>query len=143
MLYLVVIPIIVAVIVQLIKLATDNIPNNLDFAHMIRDYGGMPSSHSAFVAALATVVGLAEGFNSAAFAIAFVLMAVVIRDAVGFRREIGRNAVFTNIVARAALKKKNAEQLNERMGHTPKEALVGLVLGICLAGMFYFLLTGF
>jgi len=39
--------------------------------------GGMPSSHSATVCALATSVGLIEGFASTQFAITFILAFIV------------------------------------------------------------------
>lgn len=39
--------------------------------------GGMPSSHSAFVTALATAIGLEEGMQASSFAIAVVLACVV------------------------------------------------------------------
>uniref|UniRef100_A0A2P2JLS0 Uncharacterized protein MANES_13G069500 n=1 Tax=Rhizophora mucronata TaxID=61149 RepID=A0A2P2JLS0_RHIMU len=41
------------------------------------DSGGMPSSHSATVTALALAIGLQEGTGSPAFAIAVVLACVV------------------------------------------------------------------
>lgn len=140
MFQLILIPIIVAVITQAIKLITDGIPDNFNFERLISDYGGMPSSHTAFVASLATVVGLSAGFNSPAFAIAFVLMIVVIRDAVGFRREIGRNAMFTNIIAQKISQKVGVEYLNEKMGHTVVQTIVGFIIGVGLSAIFYWLL---
>jgi len=140
---LILIPLLVAIITQIIKLIIDGIPNNLNLQHLINDYGGMPSAHVSFVSSLATVIGLSQGFNSPAFAISFVLMAVVMRDAVGFRREISRNAVFTNMLAKIIYQdaktetKKKLEFLNERIGHTVWEALAGLILGICLSIIIY------
>ena len=140
---LILIPLLVAIITQIIKLIIDGIPNNLNLQHLINDYGGMPSAPVSFVSSLATVIGLSQGFNSPAFAISFVLMAVVMRDAVGFRREISRNAVFTNMLAKIIYQdaktetKKKLEFLNERIGHTVWEALAGLILGICLSIIIY------
>jgi len=45
--------------------------------------GGMPSSHSALVTGAFIAVGLQEGFNSALFAIAFVVAMIVVYDATG------------------------------------------------------------
>jgi uncharacterized protein len=143
MFYLIIIPLIVAVITQGLKLITDGIPDNLTFRHIISDYGGMPSSHTAFVASLATVVGLHSGFNSSAFAISFVLMIVVVRDAIGFRREIGKNAIFTNTIAKKVLsKKERKELLNEKMGHTIPQVLVGFISGVLLSIIIYVVLIG-
>jgi len=146
MLELIFIPIIVALTTQIIKLTIDGIPNNLNWQHLINDYGGMPSSHTAYVVSLATVVGLSQGFNSAAFAISFVLMLIVIRDAIGFRREIGRNAVFTNMLAKIIYKdaspsiKKKLDFLNERVCHSLLEVIVGFICGATLSTILYIIL---
>ena len=58
--------------------------------------GGMPSSHSAAVASLATSMGLSYGWNSPYFTISTVLAAVVIHDATGVRRAAGRHAEVLN-----------------------------------------------
>jgi len=139
MLSLIVIPILVALVTQIIKLIIDGIPNNLDWQHMLSDYGGMPSSHTALVASLAAMVGLQSGINSAAFAVAFILMIVVIRDAVGFRREIGRNAVLTNMLAQEVFPENPEILVHERIGHSALEVGAGLAVGILLTMIFYWL----
>ena len=58
--------------------------------------GGMPSSHSAFVAALATAVAIVDGVHSTTFAISFCLASVVIYDAMGIRRHAGEHAKMLN-----------------------------------------------
>ena len=58
--------------------------------------GGMPSSHSAFVSALATAVGVTDGIHSTTFAISFCFAAVVIFDAMGIRRHAGQHAAMLN-----------------------------------------------
>ncbi|MFA5020955.1 MAG: divergent PAP2 family protein [Patescibacteria group bacterium] len=137
---LIIIPILVALVAQIIKLIIDGIPNNLDWQHLFSDYGGLPSSHAALVASLLTIVGLVSGIDSVAFAIAFILLVVVVRDAVGFRREIGKNAVLTNTIAREIFPENPEVLVRERIGHTPLEALAGLVLGSALTFLFYWLM---
>lgn len=143
---LIIIPLAVALITQMLKLIIDGIPNNLNWQHLLNDYGGMPSSHTSFVASLATVIGLSQGFASASFAISLVLMVVVMRDAVGFRREIGRNAVFTNMLAKIIYQdspdktKEKLDFLNEKVGHTPKEVLAGFLVGVGLSVLLYVML---
>ena len=138
---LLIIPLLAGILTQIIKLTIDGIPNNLNWQHLFADYGGMPSSHSALVASLATVVGLSEGFDSAIFAIAFILAVIVIRDAVGFRREIGKNAVLTNMLAQEVFPENPEVQLSERVGHTKTEVIVGLIVGIALTFLLYWLLA--
>lgn len=136
---LIIIPILVALVTQIIKLITDGVPNNLSWRHLFSDYGGMPSSHAALASSLAAIVGLESGWNSAPFAVAFILMIFVVRDAVGFRHEIGKNAVLTNILAREIFPTNPEIQVHERIGHTPAQAAVGLITGITLTVLFYWL----
>lgn len=137
MLDFILIPILVGLIVQAIKLIIDGIPNNFSWQHIMSDYGGMPSTHTAFVSALVVIVAIKEGLGSAAFAISFVLLVVVVRDAIGFRREIGRNATLTNILAKNVLKNKEIKYLNERVGHSFPEVIAGFIIGGALAVFFY------
>lgn len=98
--------------------------------------GGMPSSHSAVVCSLATLVGKNMGFSSAEFGIAFILAIIVMYDAAGVRRAAGKQAKLLNkIVATPGL---NALQVQEKLvevlGHTPLEVIVGAIIGV-IAGL--------
>lgn len=137
---LVFIPVIIALIVQVVKLITDNTPNNLNWQHLMNDYGGMPSSHTAFVTSIMVLVGMQEGFGSIAFGLAFALFVVVVRDAVGFRREIGKNAVLTNMIAQEIFPENPEVLLTERIGHTPAEVIGGFLLGGALTFLLYYLM---
>ena len=133
---LIIIPLVVGAITQIIKLIIDGIPNNLNWQHLYNDYGGMPSSHTAFVVSLVTAVGFREGITSAAFAISLVFMFIIIRDAVGFRRQLGKNAAITNLLAEEIFKnKKGVPHLRERIGHTIPEVIAGALLGFSLTAI--------
>lgn len=101
--------------------------------------GGMPSSHSATVCALATATGMVYGGGSFEFAIAVILAIIVMHDAMGVRRETGIQAkvinemleVFTNM----GKKMSPEEKLKEFVGHTPLQVLAGAILGILIAVM--------
>ena len=54
--------------------------------------GGMPSSHSALVVALAITVGIETGFDSPLFAVSAVLAMIVMYDAAGVRQAAGKQA---------------------------------------------------
>ncbi len=97
--------------------------------------GGMPSSHSALVAALAVSVGMNSGFGSTSFAIAVALATVVMYDAAGVRQAAGKQAHKINQIVNELLAGHplNEEQLRELLGHTPLQVLVGAVIGV-LAG---------
>ncbi|MEA4897151.1 divergent PAP2 family protein [Bacillota bacterium Meth-B3] len=98
--------------------------------------GGMPSSHSAVVCGVATAVGIARGFYSIEFTMAFVTASVVMTDAAGVRRAAGKQAVVLNKIVQdmvaGGLNFSN-EALKELLGHTPFEVLMGALLGVLLA----------
>jgi hypothetical protein len=101
--------------------------------------GGMPSSHSALVAGTAHSIGLNAGFASPLFALSFVLAMIVIYDATGIRRQAGKHARIINqmIIDLASGHRLKEEQLREILGHTPLEALVGTLLGIAVAQIYW------
>lgn len=94
--------------------------------------GGMPSSHSALVVAMATAVGRLEGFSSTAFAIAIALSVIVMYDAANVRRAAGQQAELLNRIAEDFYRDKHidGEKLKELLGHTPVEVAAGAVLGV-------------
>ncbi|XP_041003082.1 uncharacterized membrane protein YuiD-like [Juglans microcarpa x Juglans regia] len=98
--------------------------------------GGMPSSHSATVAALAASIGLQEGTGGPAFTIAVVLACVVMYDASGVRLHAGRQAELLNqIVCELPPEHplSNIRPLRDSLGHTPLQVVAGAVLGCLVA----------
>lgn len=104
--------------------------------------GGMPSSHSATVCALATAVCIEYSASSVEFALAFILAIVVMYDAMGVRRETGNQAKIINDMMEAFYKLGEdinpSEKLKEFVGHTPFQVIIGAVLGILIANITYF-----
>lgn len=112
--------------------------------------GGMPSSHSAAVASLATVVGIRSGAESQPFALAVVLAVIVMYDAAGIRRQAGEQAIaINNLEARIGQFMKQPlnphnlpthdfyqKKLKEMLGHRPIEVIVGCILGIAIGSLF-------
>ena len=101
--------------------------------------GGMPSSHAAGVAALATSCGLEYGFNSGLFALAGVFAMVTMFDAQGVRRQAGEQAEVLNKFIDDMYWHNQVEvaRIKEFFGHTPIQVLVGSILGFSLAVLFY------
>ena len=98
--------------------------------------GGMPSSHSAFMMAMTTSTGIISGFNSVAFAIALTISLVVMYDAAGLRRAVGRQAsVLNQIVAEIFSEHPHlsSQKFKELLGHTPVEVFIGALLGMAVA----------
>lgn len=97
--------------------------------------GGMPSSHSSFVMALAAGMGIVYGFNSPYFTISMVLSFIVMYDAANVRLQAGKQAAAINqIIEVLGNPDLNPEQrLKEILGHTPFQVAAGAVLGIIVA----------
>lgn len=102
--------------------------------------GGMPSSHSATVCALATATARVYGFGSFEFAMASIFAFIVMYDAMGVRLETGKQAkiindlvsIFKSLEDVTLSKKLSADKLKEFVGHTPLQVLVGAILGILI-----------
>ncbi len=99
--------------------------------------GGMPSGHSATVTALATSSGIKYGLSSFQFAITAVLAVIVMHDAMGVRRETGKQSVLLNKMTDFLNAMDDAlsydEKLKEFVGHTPSQVLVGALIGLLIA----------
>jgi acid phosphatase family membrane protein YuiD len=100
--------------------------------------GGMPSSHSAVVTAAAAGVGHYVGFNTPLFAVAFAVATVVVYDATNIRRQAGFHAqqinrIIDEIFAGKAKPADEFKELREVLGHSPGEAVGGIILGIAVS----------
>ena len=89
----------------------------------------MPSSHSAVVVSISVLIGKHIGFNSPLFALSGVFAFIVMYDAAGVRRAVGKQAkVLNDILTNQKLT--SAEKLQEMTGHTPIQVLAGAILGL-------------
>lgn len=122
-------------IAQSIKIPVEYVRSRTwDWSLLLRA-GGMPSSHSALATAVAHSIGLTAGFDSPVFALAVAMAMIVIYDATGIRRQAGRHAKVINTLVRDLLESHHLrqEQLREVLGHSPAEALTGVLLGLVVA----------
>lgn len=97
--------------------------------------GGMPSSHSAAVACLSTVVGLYYGFVTIPFIMVLVFTLIIMFDAAGVRRQVGRQAGVLNKIMDDLYERGQIPEarIKELLGHTPYEVLAGAAIGILFA----------
>lgn len=125
------------VIAQLLKTLIDFLLNKSFNMERMVGSGGMPSSHSATVCGMATAAMLKYGVGSFEFAVSFVVSMIVMYDAIGVRRETGKQAKLLNSILMENPLKLNAEvfqeKLKEYVGHTPLQVMAGAILGILLA----------
>ena len=122
----IIIPLFVGVITQCIKFIIETIKTKkIDIIRLFDGMGGMPSTHSALVSSLSTIIYLNYGMESPLTSIAIIFSLIVIYDSMGIRYESGRQAQLLNRLTDSNLK--------EQLGHKPLETLVGVFLGIVLA----------
>jgi acid phosphatase family membrane protein YuiD len=97
--------------------------------------GGLPSSHSALVTAVALTIGFQEGFDTSIFALAVAIGMIVIYDAAGVRRQAGIHAERINEIMKNFIESRHLpeEDLKEMLGHTPFEVITGVLLGVLIS----------
>ncbi|MFN2304004.1 MAG: divergent PAP2 family protein [Anaerolineales bacterium] len=119
---------------QILKLPLEYLRNKEWDWSLLFGTGGMPSSHSAVVTAATVCIGHYVGFDSPLFGLAFAVAMVVIYDATNIRRQAGFHAQQINRIIKEVFEGKakpaeEFEQLREVLGHSPSEALGGIILG--------------
>jgi len=128
------IPIIVGMLAQALKPVLNKkwIQEHVNGRYGRPKYGGMPSAHSAFATSLATIVSLTAGLNSAAFAISIALLILVLDDALRLRIFLERFGVTIGKLVKLLPPESQAEvpPIEQRIGHSISEVMVGALLGI-------------
>ena len=133
--------ILAAFIAQLIKFVIFTIKTKKINFKIFTTTGGMPSSHSAGVMSLSTIVGIIEGFDSIVFAVALGYDLITMYDAAGVRRAAGKTAACLNRMMDDFYKhdvQAIGGKLKELLGHTPFEVIMGALFGIVFAYFFHF-----
>ena len=132
------VPIILWFCIQSFKLIYDLCTTKkINFKRII-GAGGMPSSHSAIVIALATLIGKNLGVDSPIFAVTLIFAFIVMYDACGVRRAAGKQAELLNklIETPGLTGLQVSERLVEVLGHTPVQVFVGALIGV-IAGLVF------
>lgn len=117
-------------IAQVTKLITSVIKEKRFDLEIMFASGGMPSSHSSTVVALATVIGIEEGWDSSLFALAVIFAVIIMYDATGVRQAVGLQAQLLNDYFKGI--RHETPLLNELVGHTEFQVFVGLLLGLAV-----------
>ena len=132
-------PVVAWVIAQVFKVVFQSLRERRLDLRILASMGGMPSSHSAMVMALTAAVGRIDGLGSPTFSIALIFSLVVMYDAAGVRRAVGRQAAILNRIVDDVLTQHQGireERLRELLGHTPFQVLAGAALGV-LVGLLW------
>lgn len=122
---------------QILKICTGRFRNKkkkFNLLDALFGTGGMPSSHSAAVVAVAVAAAIVYTPASFEFAIAGVLAMIVIKDAMGVRREVSKQAAIINKLLIDVINAENEEnrekRLKELVGHTPLQVWAGCAVGV-------------
>lgn len=115
---------------------------------LVFDSGGLPSSHTAMVSALALSVGLREHFSSTTFAISLVFALIVMYDAANVRFYAGRNIQITKQLIQDMRELTQSKldnpiymmKVKEVLGHKWIEVISGVVIGLSIAWGLYYIL---
>ena len=124
--------------IQLFKVIWDLVVTHKFNFKRILGAGGMPSSHSAVVTSLATMIGKTQGITSPIFALSVIFAFIVMYDAAGVRRAAGKQAKLLNklIETPGLTNIEVQERLVEVLGHTPTQVIVGAIIGIIVGLIF-------
>ncbi|NKQ22142.1 divergent PAP2 family protein [Brevibacillus laterosporus] len=102
--------------------------------------GGFPSTHTTVMVTTISLIGLNEGFSNPIFGLGIAVTFIIIIDATGLRRAVGKHATAINLLVKDHATAEEKETLRESMGHTKWEILGGIVLGV-LVGLLLYLLS--
>ena len=134
-----------AFIAQIIKFILFTVKNKKINFKIFSTTGGMPSSHSAGVMGLSTMIGILQGYDSCLFAISLGFSLIIMYDAAGLRRAAGKTAACLNRMMEDFYNHdlySVGGKLKELLGHTPFEVFVGAIFGICFAYIFHRFVIG-
>ena len=122
----IIIPFFIAILSQIVKTIIETIKyKKINISRLFDGMGGMPSTHSALVASITTLIYLNYGITSPLFSISLIFSLIVIYDSMGIRYESGKQAEVINNTLGTNLK--------EQLGHKPIETLIGVLFGIVLS----------
>jgi len=143
MLQILIAPLAAALIAQLIKLFIKSNGLKFDWRSFF-SYSGMPSSHAAMAASLCASVGLTQSFNSPLFFVCLILSFFILRDAFGLRNYVGKNGqtlneLTKNLSDNKIISLEKYPGLNEKVGHTPRQIMAGIILGIIVSVIAYYI----
>jgi acid phosphatase family membrane protein YuiD len=136
------IPVSIAFFVQFFKFVWEWGHTGKPDLRILSRSGGMPSSHTAMVVSLATVLGIDYGLDSSLFAMGVVLAVIVMYDATGVRQQSGKHAKVLNQILRELFSGQpiSEEELKELLGHTGFEVVMGALLAVVYSSLVMLLL---
>lgn len=140
---LLIIPLLVLIISQFVKAVSEQRTWKITWKQL-NSYGGMPSTHTAFLVSMVMMSALVVGIDKPITIGLLFIAAIFIRDAMGIRWELGFHGKILNRLIRELdheERRRFPARLEERLGHTPREVLAGACVGIALTILLYLLIA--
>ncbi len=132
------------VLAQIIKFIIESIiAKRLVWGRLFNGSAGMPSSHASFSFSLTTIILLTEEITSPLFAISLIFSLIVAYDSMGVRMESGKQAEAINTIVDEIFSvnpKVSIARLKEQLGHKPLEVLMGMLLGIIVSYIYFYII---
>lgn len=132
----IILPVLAGLVAQLSKFVISPKRGKFRLRSLIA-YSGMPSGHSAVMVAITTIVALKLGLTDPLFSVCLILTLLIIRDAVGLRKYIGKHGEVINELVEDLNEDQYLDEkypkLLEQIGHTSKQVLVGAVIGFLVS----------
>lgn len=135
----------VGIIIQLTKVIIDSLSQKHFSLGQVFSSGGFPSFHSGVASSVTMITLLNDGIYSLTFAIAVTFSLLFAYDAMNVRYQTGMHAEYLNDLRKdlqdnLLMKNRKKSKLKERLGHTPVEVLGGIVFGVSLTFILYYIL---
>lgn len=100
-------------------------------------YGGMPSSHTAFVVSVVLGLGMEYGWTSGMFGFGVVMVLIVLVDAVKLRGTIDKINDNVNRLIENAPDLKGTLPIPKHIAHTTAEVVGGVIFAVIYTFLFY------
>lgn len=140
------VPFTALIMAQIIKFIIESIKGKrLVWDRLFNGSAGMPSSHASFSFSLAVLVLLEQGMTSPLFAVALIFSFIVAYDSMGVRMESGKQAEAINTIVdnvSPVTPKMSIEKLKEKIGHKPLEVIMGMLLGMIVSFVYFYVIFG-
>ena len=113
---------------QIFKVVKPLVRGKMPDLRKIVDYGGWPSSHTAFIVSCTLSVGIVEGFRSNLFAVSGVVASILIYDIFKMRRVVALDGrEISRLLERGSMAR--LEKPPQFEGHSPAEVVGGILWG--------------
>ncbi|MDR0369650.1 MAG: divergent PAP2 family protein [Candidatus Peribacteria bacterium] len=135
----------VGIIIQITKVIIDSLSQKHFTLEQVFSSGGFPSFHSGVASSVTMIALLSDGIYSITFAIAMTFSLLFAYDAMNIRFQTGMHAEYLNDLRKDLqdnflMKNRKKNKLKERLGHTPVEVLGGIIFGVSLTFILYYIL---